>query len=167
MILSEWYRFGHALRRIPKCGPGFASTIPPGSPTESGGGGQEGPRLAPHVSLELREEVRRLACLHPVGNRTNPLGGLAGDIRGDTGLLRALSHAAELVGHGAQAARSTLLLGRGLVGHFTADLVEELLRLLLPDPAAAPALTVLAAFASWRGNGALTRVALERALRSS
>jgi len=45
--------------------------------------------------------------------------------------------------------------------------VEELLRLLLPDPAAAPALRVLAAFASWRGNGALTRVALERALRSS
>jgi len=51
-------------------------------------------------------------------------------------------HAATVaVGHGAQAARSTLLLGRGLVGHFTADLVEELLRLPLPDPAAAQALT--------------------------
>jgi len=36
---------------------------------------------------------------------------------------------------------------------------------MLPDPAAAPALTVLAAFAWWRGNGALARVALERALR--
>jgi len=36
---------------------------------------------------------------------------------------------------------------------------------MLPDHAAAPALTVLASFAWWRGNGALTRVALDRALR--
>ncbi len=34
----------------------------------------------------------------------------------------------------------------------------------LPDPLAAPALTVLATFTWWRGDGALTRVALDRAL---
>ena len=36
---------------------------------------------------------------------------------------------------------------------------------LLPDNHAAPALTVLAAHAWWHGNGALARVALDRALR--
>ena len=36
---------------------------------------------------------------------------------------------------------------------------------LLPDDVAAPALTVLAGFTWWRGDGALTRVALARALR--
>ena len=36
---------------------------------------------------------------------------------------------------------------------------------LLPDEHATPALTVLACFTWWRGNGALTRVALARALR--
>lgn len=36
---------------------------------------------------------------------------------------------------------------------------------LLPDSHAAPALTVLAAHAWWHGNGALARVALDRALR--
>ncbi|MDC5696453.1 DUF4192 domain-containing protein [Intrasporangium calvum] len=36
---------------------------------------------------------------------------------------------------------------------------------LLPDSHAAPALTVLAAHAWWHGNGALTRVALDRTLR--
>jgi hypothetical protein len=36
---------------------------------------------------------------------------------------------------------------------------------LLPDGHAAPALTVLAAHAWWHGNGALARVALDRALR--
>jgi len=36
---------------------------------------------------------------------------------------------------------------------------------MLPDHVAAPALSVLAAFAWWRGNGALARVALARALR--
>jgi hypothetical protein len=35
----------------------------------------------------------------------------------------------------------------------------------LPDPWAAPALTVLATFTWWRGDGAMTRVALARALR--
>jgi hypothetical protein len=35
----------------------------------------------------------------------------------------------------------------------------------LPDEWAVPALTVLAAFAWWRGDGALTRIALDRALR--
>lgn len=37
---------------------------------------------------------------------------------------------------------------------------------MLPDEHAAPALTVLACFSWWRGNGALTRAALGRALRS-
>jgi hypothetical protein len=37
---------------------------------------------------------------------------------------------------------------------------------LLPDQHAVAALTVLACFAWWRGNGALTRAALDRALRS-
>jgi len=158
--------FGHALRRIPNCGPGFCLTLPARLANRERRRRPGRSRLVPRVALELREEVRRLACLHPVGNRTNPLGGLAGDVRGDTGLLRALSHAAEFVGQCAvrpQHASAGPRSGR----HFTADLVEELLRLLLPDPAAAPALRVLAAFASWRGNGALTRVALERALRSS
>nr|WP_272955497.1 DUF4192 domain-containing protein [Pedococcus badiiscoriae] len=36
---------------------------------------------------------------------------------------------------------------------------------MLPDRHAAPALTVLASFTWWRGDGALTRVALDRALR--
>jgi hypothetical protein len=36
---------------------------------------------------------------------------------------------------------------------------------MLPDEHAAPALTVLGCFTWWRGNGAVTRVALERALR--
>lgn len=36
---------------------------------------------------------------------------------------------------------------------------------MLPDQNAAPALTLLACFTWWRGNGALTRVALDRALR--
>jgi hypothetical protein len=36
---------------------------------------------------------------------------------------------------------------------------------MLPDPHAAPALTVLGCFTWWRGDGALTRVALDRALR--
>lgn len=36
---------------------------------------------------------------------------------------------------------------------------------MLPDEHAAPALTVLACFTWWRGNGALTRAALDRALR--
>ena len=35
----------------------------------------------------------------------------------------------------------------------------------LPGPCAVPALTVLASLAWWRGDGALTRIALERALR--
>jgi Domain of unknown function (DUF4192) len=35
----------------------------------------------------------------------------------------------------------------------------------VPDAWAAPALTVLAAFTWWRGDGALTRIALDRALR--
>ena len=35
----------------------------------------------------------------------------------------------------------------------------------LPDEWAAPALAVLASLAWWRGDGALTRVALDRALR--
>jgi len=35
----------------------------------------------------------------------------------------------------------------------------------LPDGWAAPALTVLASFSWWRGDGALTRIALDRALR--
>jgi hypothetical protein len=35
----------------------------------------------------------------------------------------------------------------------------------LPDQCAVPALTVLASFSWWRGDGALTRIALERALR--
>jgi hypothetical protein len=36
---------------------------------------------------------------------------------------------------------------------------------MLPDHVAAPALSVLAAFTWWRGDGALARVALDRALR--
>lgn len=36
---------------------------------------------------------------------------------------------------------------------------------LLPDSHAAPALSVLASHAWWHGNGALARVALDRALR--
>jgi hypothetical protein len=36
---------------------------------------------------------------------------------------------------------------------------------MLPDSHAAPALTVLASFTWWRGDGALARVALARALR--
>ncbi|WP_270889988.1 DUF4192 domain-containing protein [Pedococcus sp. 5OH_020] len=36
---------------------------------------------------------------------------------------------------------------------------------MLPDPHAAPALSVLGCFTWWRGNGALTRAALDRALR--
>jgi hypothetical protein len=36
----------------------------------------------------------------------------------------------------------------------------------LPDPWAVSALTVLASFAWWRGDGALTRIALDRALRT-
>jgi len=36
---------------------------------------------------------------------------------------------------------------------------------MLPDDVAAPALSVLASFTWWRGDGALTRVALARALR--
>jgi Domain of unknown function (DUF4192) len=36
---------------------------------------------------------------------------------------------------------------------------------MLPDDAAAPALSVLACFVWWRGDGALARVALDRALR--
>ena len=44
---------------------------------------------------------------------------------------------------------------------------QALIRLcsMLPDHATAPALSVLASFAWWRGDGALTRVALDRALR--
>jgi hypothetical protein len=44
---------------------------------------------------------------------------------------------------------------------------EALIRLcaMLPDDAAAPALSVLACFVWWRGDGALARVALDRALR--
>ncbi|EWS99891.1 hypothetical protein N865_20010 [Intrasporangium oryzae NRRL B-24470] len=57
----------------------------------------------------------------------------------------------------------------------TADPAPTVLRLrsrlirlatLLPDPHAAPALTVLAAHAWWHGNGALANVALARALRA-
>jgi len=36
---------------------------------------------------------------------------------------------------------------------------------MLPDHVAAPALSVLASFVWWRGDGALARVALDRALR--
>jgi hypothetical protein len=36
---------------------------------------------------------------------------------------------------------------------------------MLPDDVAAPALSVLASVTWWRGDGALTRVALARALR--
>jgi hypothetical protein len=36
---------------------------------------------------------------------------------------------------------------------------------MLPDQCAVPTLTVLASFTWWRGDGALTRIALERALR--
>jgi Domain of unknown function (DUF4192) len=36
---------------------------------------------------------------------------------------------------------------------------------MLPDELAAPALSVFASFAWWRGNGALARVALARTLR--
>jgi hypothetical protein len=36
---------------------------------------------------------------------------------------------------------------------------------MLPDQDAAPALSVLASFVWWRGDGALARVALARALR--
>jgi len=36
---------------------------------------------------------------------------------------------------------------------------------MLPDDMAAPALSVLASFTWWRGDGAQTRVALARALR--
>jgi hypothetical protein len=36
---------------------------------------------------------------------------------------------------------------------------------MLPDDVAAPALTVLASVTWWRGDGAVTRVALARALR--
>jgi hypothetical protein len=44
---------------------------------------------------------------------------------------------------------------------------DRLIRLcaMLPDDLAAPALSVLASFTWWRGDGALTRVALARALR--
>ena len=44
---------------------------------------------------------------------------------------------------------------------------DRLIRLcgMLPDDMAAPALSVLASFTWWRGDGALTRVALARALR--
>jgi Domain of unknown function (DUF4192) len=44
---------------------------------------------------------------------------------------------------------------------------DTLIRLsaMLPDHVAAPALSVLASFAWWRGDGALARVALDRALR--
>jgi hypothetical protein len=44
---------------------------------------------------------------------------------------------------------------------------DRLIRLcaMLPDDLAAPALSVFASFAWWRGNGALARVALARALR--
>jgi Domain of unknown function (DUF4192) len=44
---------------------------------------------------------------------------------------------------------------------------DALIRLsgMLPDHVAAPALSVLASFAWWRGDGALARVALDRALR--
>jgi hypothetical protein len=44
---------------------------------------------------------------------------------------------------------------------------DSLIRLcaMLPDDMAAPALSVLASFTWWRGDGALTRVALARALR--
>jgi len=46
-------------------------------------------------------------------------------------------------------------------------LQDGLIRLsaMLPDDAAAPALSVLASFTWWRGDGALARVALARALR--
>ena len=37
---------------------------------------------------------------------------------------------------------------------------------MLPDHVAAPALSVLASFTWWRGDGALARIALDRALRS-
>jgi Domain of unknown function (DUF4192) len=45
---------------------------------------------------------------------------------------------------------------------------DRLVRLcaMLPDHVAAPALSVLASFVWWRGDGALARVALDRALRS-
>jgi hypothetical protein len=36
---------------------------------------------------------------------------------------------------------------------------------MLPDDVAAPALSVLASYVWWRGDGAFTRVALARALR--
>ena len=36
---------------------------------------------------------------------------------------------------------------------------------MLPDHVAAPALSVLSSFTWWRGDGALTRVALARAMR--
>jgi transposase len=36
---------------------------------------------------------------------------------------------------------------------------------MLPDDLAAPALSLLASFTWWRGDGALARVALARALR--
>jgi len=36
---------------------------------------------------------------------------------------------------------------------------------VMPDEWAAPSLTVLASFAWWRGDGALTRIALDRALK--
>ena len=44
---------------------------------------------------------------------------------------------------------------------------DRLMRLcaMLPDDVAAPALSVLASFTWWRGDGALTRVALARAIR--
>jgi len=44
---------------------------------------------------------------------------------------------------------------------------DALVRLcaMLPDQVATPALSVLATFTWWRGDGALTRVALDRALR--
>ena len=44
---------------------------------------------------------------------------------------------------------------------------DALIRLcaMLPDHMAAPALSVLASFVWWRGNGALARIALDRALR--
>ena len=52
-----------------------------------------------------------------------------------------------------------------LVAQNTAQ--EALIRLcaMLPDHVAAPALSVLGSFTWWRGDGALTRVALARALR--
>ena len=46
-------------------------------------------------------------------------------------------------------------------------LQDGLIRLsaMLPDDVAAPALSILASFTWWRGDGALARVALARALR--